>query len=361
MGPAKQNLYPLELSLRRVRKDWGGWPGNVGEIWSLSGPPQESLVLNGPLSGQRLTEVVGEFQQKLLGKDMELDPREPFPLLIKFTSAAKGLGIHVHPDDAFVSSHRLSTVGVDKLLYILHVEPGGLIYYGFKKKVSPERVREAVEEGSLHHLMNAVHAKAGEIFTVPGGRVHGISKGVTFLEVQRHSSLTYEVFSWDRKVRQKRHPDSRLDQALQAMAFNPIVPRPIPKISVPTAEGSMDYLACTARFFLRRFQVKGCMEISHSGERFAVYTGLRGSGWLKWGFSDLSSYIEPFQSVLVPAIAQDIFLEGDKKFEVLETSLADLTGDLLYHLLDLGVSKARIKDLGGDDYSPLLDKCLSRR
>ena len=93
-------LYPIELSLNRVKKAWGGWPGKIGEIWSLSCHPHESLALNGGLIGRRLTEIVGEFQQKLLGKGVELDPREPFPFLLKFISTAKNLSIQVHPHDA---------------------------------------------------------------------------------------------------------------------------------------------------------------------------------------------------------------------------------------------------------------------
>ena len=73
-------LYPLEMSLYRIKRALGGWLGRVGEIWTISGPPHESLVLNGPLAGNRLTDVVGEYQQRLLGKDMELDPSEPFPV-----------------------------------------------------------------------------------------------------------------------------------------------------------------------------------------------------------------------------------------------------------------------------------------
>lgn len=61
--------YPTELSLFRLRASWGGWPDGIGEIRSLSGPPHESVILNGPLSGRRLTELAGRFPDALGGQD----------------------------------------------------------------------------------------------------------------------------------------------------------------------------------------------------------------------------------------------------------------------------------------------------
>ena len=84
MSASDDQLYPIELSVSRVKKAWGGWPGKIGEVWSLSGQPYESLALNGFLAGQSIRKIVGDFQQKLLGSEIELDPREPFPFLLKF-------------------------------------------------------------------------------------------------------------------------------------------------------------------------------------------------------------------------------------------------------------------------------------
>ena len=140
MNFPEYELYPLELSLNRIKKTWGGWRGKIGEIWSLSGPPHESLVLNGQLAGQRLTEIVGEFQQKLLGKEMELDPREPFPVLLKFIYTVEDLTVQVHPDDAYTLENALPMIGNDKLWYIIAAKPGGLIYLGLIKIIIRKRI-----------------------------------------------------------------------------------------------------------------------------------------------------------------------------------------------------------------------------
>ena len=181
MNSQEDQLYPIELSLNRVKKAWGGWPGKIGEIWTLSCHPHESLALNGFLSGRKLREIVGEFQQKLLGKDIELDPREPFPLLLKFISTAKDLSIQVHPDDAYTLENGLPMVGRDKMIYILNVKPGAKIYSGFKESANEMMVLEAANEGSLRNLMNPISVKPGAVYTVPARRIHSIGKGVALL------------------------------------------------------------------------------------------------------------------------------------------------------------------------------------
>ena len=154
MNSQDDQLYPIELSLSRVKKAWGGWPGKIGEIWSLSCHPYESLALNGILSGQSLREIVGEFQQKLLGKGFELDPREPFPLLLKFIASTKDLSIQVHPHDAYTLEEGLPKVGRDKIFYIINVKPDAKIYYGFNDRTDKKKVIEKFNEGSLHQIMN---------------------------------------------------------------------------------------------------------------------------------------------------------------------------------------------------------------
>ena len=162
MNSTEHTLYPLELSLNRNKKRWGGWQGKVGEIWRLSASPHESLVLNGLLAGQRLTDIVGEFHEKLLGENMELDPREPFPLLLKFISTGKNLSIQVHPHDAYTMKNGLPMVGRDKLFYILNAKQEKRIYLGFKKKLSKKEIRDAAAEGTLHRKMNTVTVKPGD-------------------------------------------------------------------------------------------------------------------------------------------------------------------------------------------------------
>jgi mannose-6-phosphate isomerase len=353
MAAIQPDLYPLEVSLHRIRKPWGGWPGGVGEIWSLAGPPHESLVLNGPLAGRWLTEIVGSYQQRLLGEGMEMDPREPFPFLMKFVLAARNLPVHVHPNDAFTLEKRLPAVGVDKVWVILDSEPEARLYLGLQDVLSPAALKEALKDGTLPLRLNALSVSPGDVYTVPAGRAHAIGKGVKLLEVQRHSGAAYDL--QDRAGKHGGTPE-----AFEALDPNPVAPRPIPKIPVPMGESRVEYVACTPRFLLRRLVIKGTLEIAHAGKRMAAYTGLKGAGWLRWGFSDLTTYIQPYQTVLVPAVEQDLCFESDGVLEVMETSVPDMAGEIFGPILRLGIPMERIAMLGGDDYGRILRDSLCR-
>lgn len=344
-------LYPLEVSIRRIKRPWGGWPAKVGELWSLSGPPHESLVLNGPLTGRWLTQIVGEYQQGLLGKDVELDPKEPFPFLIKFVLAARDLPVQVHPTEAHTQEQRLPMVGVDKVWTVLDARKGGKLYLGFREGIRREDLGRALEDEAFLRRLNAVTVRPGDVFMVPAGRVHAVGKGVKLVEIQRHSTLTYELFPRPKRSDSPGAP-------LNFVETDPIVPGPIPGQALACGQGRTEYLACTPHFLLRRLVIRDSMELNHTGHRMLVYTGLKGEGWLRWGFTDICIYIQPYQSVVVPALAQDLFFESDRELEVLETSVSDMAGETLECMLEQGIPAEKIIRLGGSEYGAILRDCL---
>jgi len=358
MNPSEYQLYPIELSLNRVKKAWGGWPGKVGEVWSLAAHPHESLGLNGILAGRKLTEIVGDFQQRLLGKDLELDPREPFPFLLKFISAAKNLSIQVHPDDTYTIDNGLAKVGRDKMFYILAAKPDARIYLGFRDRIDKKKVREAIDKGTLHRLLNPLTVQPGELYSIPAGRIHSIGKGVIIFEIQRHSDLTFRLSDRDNGIESDAGPP-QLDEALKVLELNPVAPKPIPKITIASDKSNIEWLGLTPRFVLRRLFIKESLEFSLKGNRFMVYTGLRGTGWLRWGLSDSLTFIQPFQSILVPAIPEDLYFESEDGLELLETSVPDLAGDTLEQMIEAGIQTDKIAGLGGYDYGRILKEYMS--
>jgi len=352
-------LYPIELSLSRVKRAWGGWPGKVGEIWSLSCYPYESLALNGILAGRALREIVGEFQQRLLGKRMELDPREPFPFLLKFISSKKNLSIQVHPDDAYTRKHGLTMVGTDKIFYILSAGPDAMIFSGFRDKTSKKTVLESISKDTLRRLMNAVIVKPGEVYTVPAGRIHSIGRGISLLEIRRHSDLTFILSAKKDRDRPNGISSYKLEEALRILDFNSISPKPISKISISSNNNRVEWLCVVPNFMLRKLYIRDSLELTLNGNRFLVYTGLRGTGYLRWGLSDICIFIQPGQSILIPAVPEDLLFESEDGFELLETSVPDLTGDSIEQMIGLGIQPERIAGLGGEDYSKILRGCIS--
>jgi mannose-6-phosphate isomerase len=358
MTPREQPLYPLEMSLHRVRKAWGGWTGKIGEIWSISGPPRESVILNGPLAGMPLTGAVGRYQQKLLGPGMELDPREPFPMLLKFLATGKSHPIEVHPNDPYTLAKGLPMVGRDKIWHILSVRPGSRICLGFKDRVSHEKILEAVRGRYLHRLMNSISVKSGDVYTIPAGRIHGIGKGVTLFEIQNHSSLGYALFDPDNQKPKKPPQIADFKDAFEFLDLGAFNPEPILPLQIPSGDCRTDYLALTSRYFLRRLKIRGSFEIHFSGRRFVIYTGVRGNGWLRWGLSKIYAKVQPFQSVLVPALEEDLLFETEGELEVIETSVPHMAGGIQEQLIATGIPMDRFTELGGRDYEAILGTLL---
>jgi mannose-6-phosphate isomerase class I len=324
----------------------------MGEIWTLSGPPHEGLVLNGPLAGRWLTDVVGDYQQRLLGEGVEMDPREPFPFLIKFVLASRSLPVHVHPHDNLTLERRLPMVGVDKVWVVLDSEPGGLLYLGFRDSLSRDGWMQAARDGSLPLLLNALPVAPGDVYTVPAGRAHALGRGIRLLEIRRHSIAGYEISCGAGMG------EEGLAEAFEALERHPVSPRPISKIPLPLGESRVEYVACTPRFLLRRLVIKGTLEVPHTGKRMCAYTGLRGAGWLRWGFTEITCYLQPYQTVLVPPVEQDLTFESDGALEVMETGIADRTGEVFGPLRRLGIPGERLALLGGDDYAGILRDSL---
>lgn len=353
-------LYPIELSLSRIKRAWGGWPGKVGEIWSLSCDPYESLALNGILAGRTLREIVGEFQQRLLGKKIELDPREPFPFLLKFISSKKNLSIQVHPDDAYTLEHGLNMVGTDKIFYILSAGPDARIFSGFREKISKKTVLESINRNTMRRLMNAVIVKPGEVYTVPAGRIHSIGKGISLFEIRRHSNLTFFLSAKKDGEISNSIESNQPEDALRVLNLNSISPKPISRVAISSDNNRIAWLCLTPNFMLRKLYIRDSLEITLNGNRFLVYTGLKGTGYLRWGLSDIYILIQPGQSILIPAIPEDLLFKSEDGLEILETSVPDLSGDTIEQMIGMGIQPERIAGLGGEDYSKILRGCITQ-
>ena len=149
-----------------------------------------------------------------------------------------------------------------------------------------------------------------------------------------------------------------LEEALEVLDLDTIDPDAISPLSVPFDNCSIDYLALTPRHFLRKLKIKGSFEIPFSGKRFVLYTGVRGTGWLRWGLSRIYAKIHPYQSVLVPAAEEDLLFETEGELEVLETSVPHMAGGIQKEMMGIGVSKDLFADLGGKDYQTILKSLL---
>ena len=73
---------------------------NCGESWELSGVEgDESIVSNGLLEGNTISELIEVYMSDLLGEKVYEKFGLEFPLLVKYIDASDVLSIQVHPND----------------------------------------------------------------------------------------------------------------------------------------------------------------------------------------------------------------------------------------------------------------------
>ena len=159
----------MKLERRYVEKPWGRT-----ELPPMFDPP----------AGKRIGEVWFTDGAEL-------------PLLAKYIFTGERLSIQVHPDDAQARERGLAQ-GKSECWYILDAEPGATLGLGLKREIGKDELREAALDGSIEHLMDWRPVAAGDFVFVPSGTVHAIGAGISLLEFQQNSDVTYRLYDYGR-------------------------------------------------------------------------------------------------------------------------------------------------------------------
>jgi mannose-6-phosphate isomerase class I len=86
---------------------------------------------------------------------------------------------------------------------ILNSTPGAGVYLGLKTAVSAEEFKTAIiKNESVEQFLNFYPVTKGDFISVPAGTIHAIGGGVTLLEVQQASGITYRLWDWGRPGRE---------------------------------------------------------------------------------------------------------------------------------------------------------------
>lgn len=157
-------------------------PPGTGEAWILSTLPDgESMV-----GGKNLSDVLGK----------------KLPYLVKVIDTSAPLSVQVHPNDQWAKTFENSR-GKTECWLILSSENNGGVFLGVKEGVSPEELSFAIKENrDVSQLMNFFPVKKNDFISVPAGTIHAIGAGVTLLEVQQASGITYRLWDWNRMGRE---------------------------------------------------------------------------------------------------------------------------------------------------------------
>lgn len=198
---------------------------------------------------------------------------EIFPVLIKLIDAQHDLSVQVHPDDSYAMLHE-GQLGKTEMWYILDAEPGCGIYLAFDRAIDMPTLEQAIASNTLCDHLHFVPVQAGQFYMIPSGTVHAIGKGVTLLEIQQNSDITYRLYDYGRLDANGNPRQLRLDKAKHVADLSPYC---YDNTATRLCDGA-DRLAQTKYFTVDRYNVDGQTMIHATAESFNAVTITHGAG-----------------------------------------------------------------------------------
>jgi mannose-6-phosphate isomerase len=119
-------------------------------------------------------------------------------LLVKYIFTSEALSVQVHPSNAETLRKGLGKQGKEECWLIVDAEPEAVLGIGFSEPLSSDAMRQAAEDGSIERLMQWHKVRAGDFFYIPAGTVHAIGAGISLIEVQQNSTITYRLYDYGR-------------------------------------------------------------------------------------------------------------------------------------------------------------------
>ena len=181
-----EKLYPYFLEKPWAGKflsDFYGFPSKkIGEAWLISTLDGAESQMN----QQNLSEYLGKR----------------LPFLVKIIDAQESLSVQVHPNDDWAQKLENSK-GKTECWLIVNAAPGAGVYLGLRPGITEEAFKEAIlQNKSVETFLNFYPVEEGDFISVPSGTIHAIGGGVTLLEVQQASGITYRLWDWGRLGRE---------------------------------------------------------------------------------------------------------------------------------------------------------------
>lgn len=316
-------IHPLKFKTIFKEKIWGGQKiktilgkdhgdlDNCGETWELSGVEGNiSEVANGVLVGSKITNLIQEHKEALVGDKIYKQFGNEFPLLIKFIDAAQDLSIQVHPDDQ-LALKRHNMRGKSEMWYILQSENGSELISGFNQNLTQEQFKKHHQNGSLNTILNKEKVEKGDVFYLPAGRIHTIGKGLLLTEIQPTTDITYRIYDFDRVDKDGNKRELHLEEALDAIDFNHYLNYKTPFID---NKNQANHIIATPFFTTNKLTLDRSLDIDRSSlDCFKIYIGVGGKGRIA------GESIEFGEVMLVPASIKNYTIEPEGELELLET------------------------------------------
>jgi mannose-6-phosphate isomerase len=179
------------LPIRLVEKPWGQ---------DVLPPPFQAP------EGQRIGEIWFE------------PPPELPELLVKYIFTSDKLSVQVHPSDAQTLAAGIGRQGKEECWLVIAAEPGAKLGIGLSHELTKDAMRSAAHDGSIEAMLDWYDVGPGDFFYIPANTVHAIGAGVSIIEIQQNSDITYRLYDYGRPR------EIHVDQAVAVAKSGPLAP-----------------------------------------------------------------------------------------------------------------------------------------
>jgi len=151
-----------------------------------------------PWGMDRLPAPFDAPEGKRIGEIWFEPPAELPQLLVKYIFTSEKLSVQVHPSDTQTEAAGLGRQGKEECWLVIDAEPGAVLGIGFADKVDAETMRKAALDGSIEDMLVWHPVQKGDFFYIPANTVHAIGGGVSIIEIQQNSDITYRLYDYGR-------------------------------------------------------------------------------------------------------------------------------------------------------------------
>lgn len=143
--------------------------------------------------------------------------------LLKYIETNDNLSIQVHPGDEYAKIHENDS-GKTECWIILNTDSANDesgIYLGLKAGVTKKELKTSIKNKlNVDRLLNFIPVTAGDYFYVPYGAIHALGRGVSLIEAQQSSGVTYRVWDWNRCDSAGKSRELHIDKAMEVINFS---------------------------------------------------------------------------------------------------------------------------------------------
>ena len=346
------DYYPLLLRAIPHEKIWGGKnlarrlgkataPGAlIGETWEAW---DGCVIENGEQAGMTLRDLITRDAAGILGATAR-DPR--FPLLFKFIDAQADLSVQVHPDAAAAQTMENYPFGKTEAWYIIHAEPNATLIHGFHRNTTREQIQASLANNSLPDLLCSVPVKSGDVFFVPAGTVHAITRGIVLAEIQENSDITYRLYDWGRGGKGR---ELHIAQSLRVANLKGASDHNIPRLTIQRKEYDRHLLVACRYFSYELFDLRGATRIEL--DKFNIVSFIAGAAEVSYGTgSEKSVRAKRGETFVLPArLGRVDITPSETPCQMLRAYVPDLRADVIAPLVHAGHREKEILRLGGAD------------